>query len=147
VEVQATIRLRLPKTDGMAATLLGLVRSVKRALAPTHFCDEDTQKLVFRAEAKRGAHDDWERRILALSDGRSVSEVVATIYRDELRRGAWAADIGVWSGLFSERVLWVINDLAAQGQIHLKSRAGSADYEDTGSHREKRDSPKAGKPQ
>ena len=128
----------------MAASLLELMRLFKRALAPPNLYDEVTQQLVFRSGATQRANDDWERLIIELGDGRSVAEIVATIYQDELRRGAWAADIGVWSGLFAERVIRVINDLAAQGQIHLKSRGGSADHEDTGSHRAKQDSPTAG---
>ena len=61
-----------------------------------------------------------ERRIVELGDGRQVDEALAILYREELRAGAWMADIGVWKTLFLDGVMKVIGDLAAQGHVVLE---------------------------
>lgn len=67
---------------------------------------------------------DWERRIVDLADGRSVGEIIAIIYGEELKAGAWMVDIGIWSDLFARSVITVINELADRGYIQLRG-AGS----------------------
>ena len=73
-----------------------------------------------------------ERRIVELGDGRQVDEALAILYREELRAGAWMADIGVWKTLFLDGVMKVIGDLAAQGHVVLEDSPRDANADRSG---------------
>ena len=98
---------------------MSLIPSVARAfrrvsLFPT---DDTTRQLVYRTRDVDAGANGWGGRIVEMGDGRSVAEIVATIYIEELQAGAWTADIGIWSQLFAMSVIEVIDHLAAQGYI------------------------------
>lgn len=65
-------------------------------------------------------HDGWAKRVIELADGRTVGEIVAVIYRDELRCGAWMADIALWRHLFHRSVIAAVEELAERGHIALR---------------------------
>ena len=66
----------------------------------------------------------WERRIVELSDGRSVCEIQEILYIDELKAGAGAADIGIWRTLFDRGVSTTIGELATRGLLRLSPACG-----------------------
>ena len=86
----------------------------------TPFGDDIMQQIVFRTREVDGVTNDWEKRIIELSDGRSTAEIIETLSKEEVRMGAWAADIGLWKGLFDRDVMATIRELATQGYIKLQ---------------------------
>ena len=100
-------------------SLISYVAGVFRRASLFPSC-ETARQLVFRTEDADASADGWAGRIIEMSDGRPVSEIVAAIYLDELRAGAWAADIGIWNHLFAKSVIEVIDRLAAQGSIRVE---------------------------
>ena len=64
--------------------------------------------------------DTWVRRILELSDGRTVGDIKETMYREEIMAGDWAVGIGIWKQLYCREVVNTIIELAERGYIHVK---------------------------
>ncbi len=83
--------------------------------------DETKRRLVCRSRDAHVQTNSWERRIVELSDGRPLSEIIETLYIDELRAGAWAADIGLWKHLFDRSVIETVHTLASRGCLSLAS--------------------------
>jgi hypothetical protein len=104
------------------ANSMSLIQSVAGVLrrASSFMTDETARQLVYRTGAVDAGAKGWAARIVEMGDGRPVAQIVATIYFDELRAGAWAADIGVWSQPFAMSVIEVIDRLAAQGLIRIE---------------------------
>ena len=100
-----------------------LVRNLARMLAPDPVNAETSRRLVYRvpnAEVEDGKiKDAWEKRIIDLSDGRSVGEINEILYREEMLAGASVVDIGLWKGLFFQSVVGKIGELASRGYIRL----------------------------
>ena len=63
--------------------------------------------------------DPWERRIAEMGDGRTTDEIVEAIWREEIKAGAWVIDIGLWKGLFDQKVFQTIDELAHRRVIHI----------------------------
>ena len=103
----------------MAMELLG---AAARVLDPAQPDERTARQLVYRLNGPQKGYEGWERRIVELANGRSVAEVVSVLYREELGRGAWITDVGVWSGLFVRSVLRVLCELSARGDIRLTDR-------------------------
>ena len=101
---------------------MSLIRSVAGVFRRASIFPDDgtARQRVYTAGDTDAGASGWPGKIVAMSDGRSVAEIVAAIYLDELTSGAWAADIGVWNQLFAERVIEVIDHLAAQGSIRVE---------------------------
>jgi hypothetical protein len=101
---------------------MSLIQSVAGVLRRASFLmtDDTARQLVYRTGAFDAGAKGWAARIVEMGDGRPVSQIVATIYLDELQAGAWAADIGVWSQQFAMSVIKVIDQLAAQGLIRIE---------------------------
>ena len=66
--------------------------------------------------------DPWQRRIIELSDVRSVGEINEILYREEIMAGASAVDIGLWKQLFCRCVTDEIAELERRGYIRLQPR-------------------------
>ncbi|MCH8206839.1 MAG: hypothetical protein IH956_07515, partial [Chloroflexi bacterium] len=75
--------------------------------------------LVYRAGPTDMIADPWERRIAEMGDGRPTGEIVEAIWREEIEAGAWVVDIGLWKGLFNQKVVQAIDELAQRGVIHI----------------------------
>lgn len=101
-----------------------LIGNVARIFVPDQATDQISRQIACRLPDKLvrspGTPDFWERRILELSDGRTVGEIVGVLYSDELRAGASITDIGMWKQLFDKRVVNCIFDLAQKGYIRLE---------------------------
>ncbi len=69
-----------------------------------------------------GIKGSWDRRIVELGDGKSVGEIVEALYKEELRRGAQGADIGMWKNLFDRRIVEKIGELVNRGYINVIPR-------------------------
>jgi hypothetical protein len=91
-----------------------------RALAHSHIDRAAERQLVYAVAEAPGDEYHWAKTIIELGDGRSVREIIETIYRDELSAGAWMADIGLWSDLYAREVTEAIHDLAIRGYIVLR---------------------------
>ncbi len=61
----------------------------------------------------------WEWMIVEKCAGQTISQVVETLYRSELRNGASLVDIGLWKTLFDRTVVKVVYELAQNGYINL----------------------------
>jgi len=82
--------------------------------------DGITRQLVYRAREPSGVKGAWERKIVELGDGAPVAEIIEVLFREEIRAGAWAVDIGLWKDLFDQCVVSTISELAGKGYIHLE---------------------------
>jgi hypothetical protein len=78
-------------------------------------------QLVFRLAEAREVKDLRLRRIIELADGKSVEEIFEALYTQELRAGAWEADIGFWRSLFYRDVVETIRELASQGYVQIET--------------------------
>lgn len=76
---------------------------------------------VFSADSNIACDDKWGGRLLVLCDGRSVTEVIRILYREELANGAGLTDLGIWKSLFDRSVIQDINSLAQQGFLRVES--------------------------
>jgi len=76
---------------------------------------------VCRSRDARADTNAWERRIIELGDRRPLSEIIEILYIDELKAGAWAADIGLWKHLFDRTVVETVATLASKGYLSLVS--------------------------
>ena len=104
----------------MASNPLKLIRTVAKALVSNDPDPQMTRQLVYAMSDAHGVRDELAMRVIELGDGRSVGEIIAIIYGQELGAGAWAGDIGIWSDIFAQRVVRVIDDLADTGYIRLR---------------------------
>lgn len=75
---------------------------------------------VFRISEPAEVANPLARRIVQLADGKSVNEITATIYAEELRRGGWVADIGLCRGMFQQELCDTIAELVRQGCVSLE---------------------------
>ena len=89
------------------------------AAAPEDVVTRTAHRLVESTDL----HDGWAKRVIELADGRTVGEIATTIYGDELRCGAWIADIGLWRHLYYRSVIAAVEEMAERGHIAL-SEAG-----------------------
>ena len=83
------------------------------------------RQLVCRSRDAQAQTNAWERRIIKVSDGRPLSEIIETLYIDELKAGAWAADIGLWKHLFDRSVIETVHTLVSRGYLSLVSDGGA----------------------
>ena len=81
--------------------------------------DETKRQLVCRSRDAQPQTNAWERRIIDLSDGRPLFEIMEVLYIDELKAGAWSADIGLWKHLFDRSVVETVLALAGRGCLSL----------------------------
>ena len=102
-----------------------LIRNLVQLIVSDPVSNETTRQLAYRScNGEAGAtavEDSWERRIIELSDGRSVGEIKDALYREQLMAGAAVGGIGIWKNLFDQNVLNTICELADRGVIDLKS--------------------------
>lgn len=96
-----------------------LIRTLTRMFGPVPASNGITRRLVYRTVEASAVQDSWERRIIELGEGRSVGEITEILYREEIRRGAWAVDIGLWKNLFDRDVVDTIAELVSRGNIRL----------------------------
>ena len=83
--------------------------------------NEGLQQIVYRRSSARYSSDPWKRAVFQQCHGQSVGNIVNALYLDELRRGAWLVDIGIWKSLFDRTVLTAIRELADEGYIYLSA--------------------------
>jgi len=86
---------------------------------PDPVSQKPSQQHVFRLVEAGEVKDRWLRRIIELADGKSVAEIAEALYLEELRAGAWDADIGFWKGTFRREVTKAIGNLASQGYVRV----------------------------
>ena len=105
----------------MVANPIRLLRYLARTLVPDYRARDDdiTRQTVSRAARPGQVDDKWAQRILELSDGRTVGEIGAIMYAEELRAGAWIVDIGLWGELLQLSIIDSITDLSDRGLLHL----------------------------
>jgi hypothetical protein len=89
---------------------------------PEPVSQEPSQQFVFRVAEASEVKDTWLRRILELAEGKSVEEISEALYLEELRAGAWDADIGFWRTAFCRDVAKAIARLAGQGYVRMEAR-------------------------
>lgn len=82
---------------------------------------ETTRQRVYRLKEAGEVKEPWRRRIVALSNGRTVDEITRTLYLDEVERGAWLVDIGMWKTAFDRSVMDTIGELANRGYVCRKA--------------------------
>ncbi len=99
-----------------------LIRTLASIFAPDPVDEETTRQLVFRMKEAAGIKGSWDRKIVELGDGKSVGEIVEALYKEELRRGAQSADIGMWKHLFDRNVVEKIGELVNRGYINVIPR-------------------------
>ena len=109
----------------MAGKARWLMRKMAGALARSHMDRATERQLVYAVTEAPWDECHWAKTIIELGDGRSVREIIETIYKDELSAGAWMADIGLWSDLYARGVTEAIHDLAIRGYIVLRDPACS----------------------
>ena len=58
---------------------------------------------------------------MELSDGKPMGEIIETLYREEIKAGAWLVDVGLWKNIFDQSVVKTINQLAGRGLVRLQT--------------------------
>ncbi len=106
----------------MADRKMKLVKDSVRNIDPVRLDDDVSNWRVFRIGLPSWPAEGWERRILELSDGMSVGEMVKIIYQEETSAGAWAADIATWRPLFVHSVVGVIKDMVDRGYVAIRQQ-------------------------
>jgi hypothetical protein len=96
-----------------------MMRTLAKMFRHVPASDAITRQLVYRTIPANAVQDPWERRIIELGEGRSIGEITEILYWEEVRRGAWAVDIGLWKHLFDQCVVNTIRELASRGHICL----------------------------
>ena len=86
---------------------------------PEPVSQKPSQQFVLRVAEASAVKDAWLRRIIELADGKSVEEISEALYLEELRAGAWDADIGFWRTAFCREVAKTIGKLASQGYVRI----------------------------
>ncbi len=81
--------------------------------------DGSLELLVEKLKPISRTSGSWEWIIVEKCGGQSIRQVVQTLYLDELGKGAWLTDIGLWKSLFDRAVLETVYDLARFGYISL----------------------------
>ncbi len=99
-----------------------LIRNLASIFAHDPVDDETTCQRVYRMKEAAGIKGSWDRRIVELGDGKSVGEITEALYKEELRRGAQGADIGMWKHLFDRSVVEKIGELVNRGYINVIPR-------------------------
>ena len=98
-----------------------LLRKLARKFLAETVVSETAQQLVFRLADPSDLQDTWRRRIIELSDGKSISEITEILYREELKMGAWVVDIGLWKHLFDQGVITTLIELAQSGYVCMET--------------------------
>lgn len=111
------LRRYRPRRKGYSMHLL---RKLARKFLAETVNSETAQQRVFRLVDSKDLQDTWRRRIIELSDGKSISEITEILYREELKMGAWVVDIGLWKHLFDQGVITTLVELAQSGYVCLK---------------------------
>lgn len=92
-----------------------------RIFSPRPLGPEISNRLIYRVKATPEVQDAWERRVIDLCDGRPLSALIKALYSEELSRGGWIVDIGLWKNHFDRQVVMTINKLAEQGYVYVKA--------------------------
>ena len=79
--------------------------------------EEITQRRVYVSTGDWEVGDLWERRIVELCDGKTVGEIIQALYSQEVGKGSWMSDIGMWKTLFDREVVRTIDRLAEKGYL------------------------------
>lgn len=95
------------------------VSALATALRGSQMIHED-ERFSIRLKEADYTNDRLERRITELADGKSIDEILDTVFSQEVRAGAWVVDIGIWRNLFDQSVVKTIGELAYQGYICLE---------------------------
>ena len=108
--------------------LAGRFRGLRSLLERVAGLDPADQELARQTIVRIGevaeVDNAWERKIVNQGNGRRVSELIESLYRDEVSAGAWVVDIGLWKHTFDGSVLKTIDELASRGVIYLWPRDG-----------------------
>ena len=86
--------------------------------------------LVYRVEGASEVTDLWEGRIVRLCNGRSVKNLMTSLYTQELKQGGSGSDIGMWKRLFDEQIINTIDKLEREQIIRLERNQVPAGKED-----------------
>ena len=84
-------------------------------------CREASSQRLYRVSEARGIKDAWEIRVIELIDGKPMGEIIETLYREEIKAGAWLVDVGLWKDIFDQSVVKTINQLAGRGLVRLQT--------------------------
>ena len=120
----ATSLQTIARTMGRGAILNRMLSAFGRMSGLDTETRKATSQRLYRVREASGTKDDWERRIIGLSNGYPVGEIVETLYREEIKGGAWVVDVGLWKGIFDQSVHKKINELVSRGFIRLNSEDG-----------------------
>ena len=96
-----------------------LTRQLASISGAGHPENYNLQWLVHKLRPISDYSDSWEWTIVERCNGKSIRKIVETLYLDELRKGAWLVDIGIWKTLFDQAVVATIHELTDKGYICL----------------------------
>ena len=109
-----------------------VIRTLARIFFHDPTDDKTTRQLVYRLKEIAASKDAWDQKIVEMADGRSVGEIIASLYGEELAHGAQIVDIGMWKHLFDQTVVAKIGDLAHRGYIRVKPNEVAMEDKDVG---------------
>lgn len=101
-----------------------LASTLVKMFTPYPVGGEATQQIVYRVKGANEVKDIREKRIIDLANGKSIDEILDTMFSQEVRAGAWVVDIGIWRNLFVQSVVKTIGELADLGYIRLEPSIG-----------------------
>jgi len=70
----------------------------------------------------------YKRRILELSDGRSINQLVEALYREEVTDGGWIVCIGLFEAQYKREMSEEVNQLIKDGFLYCDYRQARPVY-------------------
>ncbi len=90
--------------------------------------DRNKPPFVYKLREAGGQKDYHKRRILKLSDGRSIEELVEALYREEIADGGWVVCIGLFETQYKREMLDEVNQLIREGHLYRDYREARPVY-------------------
>ena len=100
-------------------TVVQLTSHLTRIFGVRQAEDKSLRSVVYKVKPLSHYSDSWEWTIVEQSNGKTISNIVESLYLEALGNGARLADIGIWKSLFDRTVLAKVYQLADGGYIRL----------------------------
>ena len=104
---------------GKLNTVVQLTSHLTRIFGGRQAEDKSLRSVVYKVKPLSHYSDSWEWTIVEQSNGKTISNIVESLYLEALGNGARLADIGIWKSLFDRTVLAKVYQLADGGYIRL----------------------------
>lgn len=92
------------------------------------YSDRNTPPFVYKLRGPKDQMAYHKKRILELADGRSINQLVETLYREEVASGGWITCIGLFETEYKREMSEDVNQLIRDGFLYCDYRQGASVY-------------------